>query len=137
MCHLQGMSCKQWLTMLAPAKFTTESNTKQPDLVSTFAYVLSFFQYKSHCYGMYHGPHTAAWFSAGLRQLSTLASLHHLDVSGCMNVDAYRALYLLRVRPSALPMRTFPSRCCWLQGSIKAHMASRHDRPRLCIAPAE
>ena len=47
MCHLQGMSCKQWLTMLAPAKFTTESNTKQPDLVSTFAYVLSFFQYKS------------------------------------------------------------------------------------------
>ena len=52
--------------------------------------------------------------AAGLRQLSTLASLRHLDVSGCMNVDAYRALYLLRVRPSASPMSTFPSRCCWL-----------------------
>ena len=35
---------------------------------------------------------------AGLWQLSSLTSLRCLDVSGCINVDPYRALHFLRVR---------------------------------------
>ena len=36
---------------------------------------------------------------AGLWQLSSLTSLRCLDVSGCINVDPYRALHFLRVGP--------------------------------------
>lgn len=40
---------------------------------------------------------------AGLWQLSSLTSLRCLDVSGCINVDPYRALHFLRVSSCRQP----------------------------------
>ena len=88
-------------------------------MVLRVAYMFSICHSSLHCLWRTSWAFNAAPSAAGLRQLSTLASLRQLDVSGCMNVDAYRALYLLRVRPSASSMRIHPYKCCWLRAAIK------------------